>query len=53
MDSALAQGDYDNARSASKTAMWLNVAGIFIGTIALVGVIAFIIVYFTVLNPVG
>ena len=53
VNSALAQGDYDNARSASKTAMWLNVAGISIGSILLVGGIAFLIVYLTVLNPVG
>ena len=33
--------------------MWLNVAGISIGSILLVGGIAFLIVYLTVLNPVG
>ena len=51
MDSAWTQGDHDKAWSASKTAKWLNVAGIISGALSVlvvtVAVIAYIVVIFT------
>lgn len=43
MDSAWTQGDHDKAWSASKTAKWLNVAGIISGALSLIVVIVIVI----------
>ena len=53
VDSALALGDHETAQSASSAAKWLNIIGITIGAFLLAGVLSFIIVYFTLLNPIG
>ena len=53
VDSALALGDHETAQSASNAAKWLNIIGITIGAFLLAGVLSFIIVYFTLLNPIG
>lgn len=53
VDSALAQNDNETAWSYSNTAKWLNIVGITIGAFLLAGVLSFIIVYFTLLNPIG
>lgn len=53
VDSALALGDRETAQSASNAAKWLNIIGITIGAFLLAGVLSFIIVYFTLLNPIG
>lgn len=53
VDSALAQNDYETAWSYSNTAKWLNIVGITIGAFLLAGILSFIIVYFTLLNPIG
>ena len=48
MDSASSD---EEAESASKTAMWLNIAGIIIGALLIVGVTVFLIVYYTAISP--
>ena len=51
VDSAWTQGDHDKAWSASKTAKWLNVAGIISGSLVLlvvtVSTTAYLVVLFT------
>ena len=49
MDSAWTQGDHDKAWSASKTAKWLNVAGIISGALSLLAAIVIVVAYIVVL----
>ena len=48
MDSASSD---EEAESASRNAKWLNIEGIIVGAILLVGGTVFLIVYFTVISP--
>ena len=51
VNSAKEQGDHDKARSSSRIAKWLNIAGIITGSLLLVGLVVFLIVFATVIVP--